>query len=577
MLRQIAVLAAALCVALPIFGQKIAPSIQYAAQRGEKTDFLVVFQTQPDVQVPSTATSKSQKGAFVWQVLEETAVRTQARARSLCRNSQASVNTLHIVNALAIQGATPSLLYALSDLPEVAWIGDDPWIHFEVAANTPPTTAVERGAIEWGVQRVQAPALWQMGYTGKGITVGGADTGYDWLHPALRRQYRGDATNHNYAWHDAIHIKSPLNSDTLNPCGFDIRRPCDDHNHGTHTAGTMVGDDGQGNQIGVAPGARWIGCRNMERGWGRPSTYLECFDWFLAPTDTLNRNRRPDLAPHVINNSWACVAEEGCTDTIVNNLLRQAVINLRKAGILVVVSNGNEGNQCASTFNAPAYFEESFSVGATRADNVIARFSSRGPVRIDGSNRPKPNVAAPGADVRSSIRGGGYANYSGTSMAGPHVAGVAALLMSARPDLIGQVERIETVLERSAVFTADTVDCLPGTVRTARPNHAYGWGRVDALRALQHALGVSVAADAAMPFEAKVYPNPATDAIRLLTTPLDGTVRFTLYNAQGVRCAEQVTADVAAFTLSMHAMPAGMYVWVVQTPTQQARGWVVKQ
>ncbi len=147
-----------------------------------------------------------------------------------------------------------------------------------------------------------------MGYSGQGVVVGGQDTGYDWDHPALVGAYRGwdgSTVSHDYHWHDAIHGNDPHTSPG-NPCGYDLPEPCDDRGHGTHTMGTVLGDDGGRNQIGVAPGAQWIGCRNMDRGYGQPATYLECFEFFLAPYPVGGRLHRaiPDLAPDVTNNSW---------------------------------------------------------------------------------------------------------------------------------------------------------------------------------------------------------------------------------------------------------------------------------
>lgn len=122
--------------------------------------------------------------------------------------------------------------------------------------------------MEWNLQLVGADQVWALGATGQGVVIGGQDTGYDWDHPALIEQYRGWdglSADHNYNWHDAIHSNSGFND-----CGADSPEPCDDNRHGTHTMGTMVGDDGAGNQVGMAPGAEWIGCRNMDEGVGTP-------------------------------------------------------------------------------------------------------------------------------------------------------------------------------------------------------------------------------------------------------------------------------------------------------------------
>src|SRR5690606_12774389 len=153
-----------------------------------------------------------------------------------------------------------------------------------------------------------AAKVWEeLKVRGEGIVIAGQDTGYEWDHPALKHQYRGNlgrAVNHNYNWHDAIH--APIQR-AGNKCGYDLAATCDDNDHGTHTMGTMVGNDGGENQIGVAPAAKWIGCRNMDAGVGTPQTYIECFEYFLAPYPygaNAMMAGDPTKAPHVINNSW---------------------------------------------------------------------------------------------------------------------------------------------------------------------------------------------------------------------------------------------------------------------------------
>ncbi|MCB0571059.1 MAG: S8 family peptidase [Phaeodactylibacter sp.] len=256
--------------------------------------------------------------------------------------------------------------------------------------------------------------------------------------------------------------------------------------------GTMVGDDGGANQIGVAPGAHWIGCRNMERGWGTLSSYLECFEWFLAPYPVggVPAQGNSALAPHVINNSWSCPPDEGC-NTANFSIMETAVNNLVAAGIVVVVSAGNSGPSC-STVNTPAaIFENSFSVGATSSSDLIASFSSRGPVTVDGSGRMKPDVAAPGVGVRSATIGTGYSIKSGTSMAGPHVVGAVALLLSAKPEMAGNVGAITGMLKNTALGLTASNGC-GGDGPEAIPNNTYGYGRIDALAATASALPVEL-------------------------------------------------------------------------------------
>jgi subtilisin family serine protease len=552
---------------------KIAPEVRAALDRGASSDVLVCFREKADLRGASTHTDKKARTRFVYEALLQTAARTQTRALALARAENAGANTLFLVNALAVDQASPELLRRLAKLPEVEAISPDPWIEMP-----PPVREIatgQRNSIEWGVERINAPTVWTMGYTGQGVTVGGADTGYDWLHPAILPHYRGYNTatgsaNHQYNWHDAIHELNPLNGDANNdplnnPCGLNAPAPCDDHNHGTHTAGTMTGDDGQGNQIGVAPGASWIGCRNMERGWGRPSSYLECFQWFLAPTDLNNENADPDKAPDVINNSWYCADIEGCTDLTVNELLRQAVIALKSAGVFVVVSNGNAGSNCASTDGPPAYFEESFSIGATRPNDTIAGFSSRGPVLIDNSLRTKPNVTAPGQNVRSCIRNGEYASFSGTSMAGPHVAGLVALVLSAQPLLAGQVEALETIIEETAIPTIGLADCSDAN-GTAYPNNTYGFGRVDALAAVNLALAWSPPSNTinqSPPAALRIFPNPADDQLFLELQHGQALHQIECFSPEGrlmFRTALQAPAEQETIRINTRDWPAGMYL-----------------
>jgi subtilisin family serine protease len=116
----------------------------------------------------------------------------------------------------------------------------------------------------------------------------------------------------------------------------------------------------------------------------------------------------------------------------------------------------------------------------------VAAFSSRGPVTADGSDRIKPDIAAPGVNIFSSLPDGNYGESSGTSMAGPHVAGVVALLWSADPSLIGDIDRTEQIIVDTAQpYVGETLGCFTeGT-----PNAAYGYGIVDAYAAVKEVLG----------------------------------------------------------------------------------------
>jgi subtilisin family serine protease len=473
--------------------ERVDPLVLSAVQQGE-TEFLVVLKEQADLSGAADLESKAEKGAYVFETLTGLAARTQKPVKAILKDSGVPFQSFWITNAILVRGDY-QVLNRVAQLKEVGFIAANPTVRLD-AMPLNPESMDPLGAttgVVWNVEKINAPRLWAMGYTGRGIVVGGQDTGYDWDHPALINQYRGwnrGSADHNYNWHDAI---------SNNP------EPHDPHGHGTHTMGTMVGDDGGSNQIGVAPGAKWIGCRNMDSdGDGTPASYMACYQWFIAPTDLNNQNPDPSKAPHVINNSWSCPVEEGCTYP---EILLPAVQAVRAAGILTVHSAGNKGYLGCETVAEPAtIYGESFSVGATYSNDTIVGFSSRGPVTVDGSNRLKPNVVAPGAGIYSSYPNGYYGSSSGTSMAAPHVAGLAALLMSAKPNLIGQVEQVETVIEASALPLTTTQNC--GDVSgSAVPNNTYGWGRVDALAAMRSMIEICAV------LTGRVYPTtlfPAT-------------------------------------------------------------------
>ncbi len=287
----------------------------------------------------------------------------------------------------------------------------------------------------------------------------------------------------NYNWHDAIHGRSSLTT-KLSSCGYDTQVPCDDFGHGTHTMGTIVGDDGKGNQIGVAPKAQWMACKNMDSGVGSPASYIECFEFFLAPYP-LNGNPLkdgdPTKAPHIINNSWGCDLSEGCT----GNEILPALEAMKKAGILVVASAGNDGPGCSSIDAPPAWHSGlTLSVGAfNHRNDIIASFSSRGPSALDGG--PGPNISAPGIEIRSSVPGKEYASFfwSGTSMAGPHVVGAAALLWSFNKNLIGNIDQTISIIEKGAEAKTTSESCggVPGS---HIPNNTYGHGLLNVEQAV---------------------------------------------------------------------------------------------
>ncbi len=467
----------------------------FAGEPGFANDgFIIVLNEQADLSAARAISDRGMRLEAVRNALIETADRTQAPLREELDSLGVSYRPYYIINMIRVDGHR-WLVSRFRNRPGVAAVILNPNVR-RYPRRIPLSGVGEgdggvSGEVQSNLAAIHADDAWALGVTGEGIVVAGQDTGYDWPHPALKSHYRGwdgQAADHDYNWHDAWDNRA---------------EPFDDDMHGTHTMGIVVGDDGAGTRTGVAPGARWFGCRNMRRGLGNPGAYAECMEFFLAPyphggdpfTDGDTR-----YAPHIVNNSWGCPDIEGCfPDT-----LRPAVEALRAAGIMMVVSAGNDGPACGTATTPPANYDAVFSVGATDNDGNIVSFSSRGPA--DGLL--KPDISAPGDWVRSSVPGGGYGYAGGTSMAGPHVTGLVALLWSAAPALVGDIDATEALICRTArprpveeVCTA--VDEVPKGMFTAllynpvcacggatgTPNNVYGCGFIDAGAAVREALG----------------------------------------------------------------------------------------
>ncbi|SEN24117.1 S8 family peptidase [Lihuaxuella thermophila] len=376
--------------------------------------------------------------------------------------------SFYIVNAIAVT-ATKEVMEKLAADPEVdkilpnetrKLIGVDPK---KLTARTSKSGSVQQSesdanpaSIEWNVERIGAPQVWNMGFDGSGVVVANIDTGVEWDHPALKAKYRGynparpDQPDHTFSWFDAVNGRSA---------------PYDDLAHGTHTMGTMVGSEENGaNRIGVAPGAKWIAVKAFSGEGGTDVDLLEAGEWILAPKDGQG-NPHPEKAPDVVNNSWG--GGPG-----LDEWYRQMVQNWRAAEIFPEFSAGNDGPDPGTVAN-PANYPESFATGATDINNQLAGFSSRGPSPY---NETKPEVSAPGANVRSSVPGRGYeGGWNGTSMAGPHVSGVVALLKQVDSSLT--VDRIEQILLETATPLTDSA--FPES-----PNNGYGHGLVNAFDAV---------------------------------------------------------------------------------------------
>jgi subtilisin family serine protease len=460
---------------------KIAPWVIDHTANGQRAEFFVVLADQADLIGAASLPTKAEKGRFVYQTLLGKARNSQEPILQLLRDRKIEYRSFYIVNAILLKGDR-QLAETLAARADVARVTGNPDIHNDLPQPGPvevsPLAPRNPDTIEPGIVYTHAPDVWALGFKGETIVVASADTGVRWTHNALEPHYRGwdgTAANHNFNWHDSIH------DSVGNPCGNDSQEPCDDFFHGSHTTGTAIGDDGMGNQIGMAPGAKWIACRNMDQGTGTPARYIECMEFFLAPypLNCTPDQGDPSKAPDITINSWGCPASEGC---VVGDELQAAVEAQEAAGIQMVVAAGNSGPACSTVSDPPSFYDASYTVGALNTGtDTIAGFSSLGPVTRDGSNRTKPDITAPGTNTRSASNAcdSCYTFASGTSMATPHIAGAMALLWSAIPSLQHQITDSRDALDNSAVFISSTQCGTAGP-----PNNVYGWGRVDILAAV---------------------------------------------------------------------------------------------
>src|SRR5438874_4008025 len=457
---------------------KIAPWVMEHTANGQRAEFFVVLADQADLNQAAALQTKAEKGRYVYNTLLNKSLATQGPLLQWLRERGLEHQSFYIVNAILVKG-TRDVAETLAAWPDVARVEGNPRIQNHLPRPDSfvdiPSCLERLATIEPGINYTHAPQVWALGFTGQNIVVASADTGVRWTHNALKPHYRGwDGQNadHDYNWHDSIH------NSVGNPCGNDSPFPCDDQGHGTHTTGTLIGDDGIGNQIGMAPSAKWIGCRNMDANNGTPARYIECMQWFLAPTRIGGGDPDPTKAPDITNNSWECPPSEGCSF----DSLQAAVEAQAAAGIMMVSAAQNSGPNCSTVQNPPGIYGGTYTAGAlVTGTDTIAGFSSRGPVISDGSGRIKPDISAPGTSTRSSTNASdsSYANFSGTSMATPHTAGAMALLWSAIPSLRHQLTASRDAINHSAVHIANTQCGDAGP-----PNNVYGWGRVDIFAAV---------------------------------------------------------------------------------------------
>lgn len=251
------------------------------------------------------------------------------------------------------------------------------------------------GEIPWGVARVHAEKAWPL-TQGEGVKVAVVDTGIDCSHPDLKGQCAGGV---NYVDKD--------------------KPPMDDNSHGTHVAGTIAAvKDGQG-VVGVAPKARLYAVKVLDaEGGGSLFSIIKGLLW--------------------CGNNGMQVANLSLGAPMGSTLMRLAVAYAKARGVVVMAAAGNDGG----SVNYPAAYDDTLAVAALDPSDKIADFSSRG---------PEVDFIAPGVNVKSSVPGGKYDWYDGTSMATPHMTGLAALAVAKGAK---GFEGVRSALKKAAVPVA---------------------------------------------------------------------------------------------------------------------------
>ncbi len=519
----------------------IAPDLQHEMALAGDDDLLPVFvlvQGGLDDSWIGSVTAgmtRAERQAFVVDALQDIAGVSQAGVLDeIGRWDEGSVSGTQshwLANAVYCE-ASPALITALAARTDVLLVESaaDPHAGLIEPVDRHPATGGELDkAIVWSVTKINADDVWALGYDGTGVVVGVIDTGTDYEHTDLANQMWDDGSGH---------------------CGYDFYNddwdPMDDYGHGTHVSGSVLGDGTGGTQTGVAPGAQCMALR-INYYSGGENTWVEAMEFGTS--------------------YGAAVLTMSLGSSHGNTTLRNAEANLLTAGVFHSVAAGNSGSSAGTILSSgdapPPWFHPQqvqhggqtavVTVGATDSGDTVAYFSSRGPVTwwpdyTVAAPLIDPDISGPGVGVISTSWGGGYESMDGTSMATPHVAGVAALMLDANPNLT--VSQIDQIMEQTAL------DLLP-----AGKDNATGSGRIDALAAVQAAIAVGV--ETAL--EPVVAPGLAMSVV--YPNPVSGTALFEIYTGEAGR------AEIEVFDLSGRVV-AGSTLGEVEAGTH-AFAWTV--
>ncbi|MGW6206701.1 S8 family serine peptidase [Streptomyces sp. NPDC055089] len=501
---------------------KVDSALLNAVDDGGTSSFFVVLKDQADLSAAKKKKSHSAKAKSAYGELRAHAKTSQTSLNTFLDKKKVGHEDYWIANAIKVTG-DQKLVDELAKRSDVASIVkerhyklDDIETSDAKVTKALPASGKTDSAVggddapEWGIADINADDVWnQYEARGEGIVIANVDSGVQYDHPDLVQQYRGNngdgSFTHDYNWYD--------------PTGAcpDSAVPCDNNGHGTHTMGTMVGKKG----IGVAPNAKWIAAKGCEAEQCTDSYLLEAGQWILAPTDHNGQNPRPDLAPNIVNNSWG-----GDSNTFYQDIVEA----WNSAGIFEAFAAGNDGDGATcSTTHPPGAQVSSYGVGAYDVNGKIASFSGFGPSLVDDSM--KPNISAPGVNIGSTWPGSSYNTINGTSMATPHVAGAVALLWSAAPSLIGNIDETRKLLNEGARDVDDT-HCGG----TADMNNVWGQGKLDILASVNKAPHTAVTVSGKVTDQATgkalsgiaVKATDTASVTRSVSTASDGSYRLVL-------------------------------------------------
>lgn len=422
--------------------------------------------------------------------LKERSASSQYRVKEFLQGENGEVvNTFWIANAVLAEvqvGALDDLL----QLEEVWKVHEN----FEVeipGSGSPGPTGTTQTEVEtlsedltWGLERIDVTGaweggdIWEEGFKGSGVRVAVSDTGVDLDHPDLEGKMvnvEEDDPHYPGGW-----IEFDDEGDIVNDS-----EPYFEGDHGTHVSGTVVGGNASGISIGVAPEAELMHALTLPHGTGTFSQLLAGMQWKVEPHDREGVPLHERFGGEV-GDYKADVASMSWSTPGYYTGWEEPIRNMWSAGVVPVGVIGNEGEGVATT---PGGVFEAIGVGASDEDDGIAGFSSGALVWDQREETPerfvKPDISAPGVEVRSALPDERWAPLDGTSMATPHVSGTVALMLEANPTL--SMEDIYEALEVSAEYY-EGGDNFPGEEKNTR----YGHGLLNASRAVDHVSGIAV-------------------------------------------------------------------------------------